>query len=156
MLDASEEIKGILNFEQLTDWLGTSGQPDRNQFQAISNAGYEAVVNLALPTSDNAIAEEGSIVTGLGMIYYHIPVAFEAPTKDNLTTFMTAMRSLEGKNIWEHCVVNARVSAFVYHYLRQEKNFDDKQARSKFLNRWEPKMDKVWLEFMAMGKQVRQ
>jgi hypothetical protein len=31
----------------------------------VREAGFEAVINLALPTSDNALANEGSVVTGL-------------------------------------------------------------------------------------------
>ena len=46
------ELNKITNFVQLTDDVGTSGQPEREQFKAISDTGFRAVVNLALPTSD--------------------------------------------------------------------------------------------------------
>jgi protein tyrosine phosphatase (PTP) superfamily phosphohydrolase (DUF442 family) len=147
--EVSEGVSGVYNFEQMTDWLGTSGQPKPDQFAAISEAGYDAVINLALPSSDHAIADEGSIVTGFDMAYFHIPVAFDAPTLDDLRTFIGVMRALEGRNVWVHCVVNARVSAFVNLYLRYEKGIDEEHARSKLLARWEPEMDDVWREFLA-------
>ena len=152
MTDATNKLSEIYNFEQMTDWLGTSGQPERGQFEAIADAGYQAVINLALPTSDNAIADEASIVTGLGMGYFHIPVKFEEPTVDDLRTFLGVMRALDGKNIWVHCVVNARVSAFVFQYLRYEKGVDDDSARSTLLTRWEPQMDDTWRNFLRIPK----
>ena len=38
----------FLNFIQLTDSFGTSGQPTAEQFADIAAAGYAAVVNLAV------------------------------------------------------------------------------------------------------------
>src|SRR5450756_117291 len=43
--------------------------------------------NLALPTSDNAIPNEGSVVTSLGMAYVHIPVDFKAPTQKDSVSY---------------------------------------------------------------------
>src|SRR5215510_14560038 len=60
-------LSEIYNFRAVGDRLGTAGQPTEQQFQAIRDAGYEVVLNIALPTSDNALPNEGSLVTGLGM-----------------------------------------------------------------------------------------
>jgi protein tyrosine phosphatase (PTP) superfamily phosphohydrolase (DUF442 family) len=146
------ELRDITNFVQLTDDVGTSGQPTREQFGAIAAAGYDTVVNLALPTSDHAIADEGGVVTGLGMRYVHIPVKFEAPTIDDLRTFVGVMRALDGKKVWVHCVVNARVSAFMYHYLRHVRLLDEAASRSVVLERWAPRMDDTWRAFLALGR----
>jgi len=43
----------------------------------IARMGYEAVVSLAMHDSEGAIPDEGSIVAGLEMSYFHIPVPFE-------------------------------------------------------------------------------
>ena len=112
------ELSAIKNFVQLTTDVGTSGQPKRDQFELIAKDGYSAVVNLALPTSDHAIADEGSVVTGFGMSYFHIPVDFAKPTVEDLRTFFGTMQALDGRKVWVHCVVNARVSAFMYLYLK--------------------------------------
>lgn len=144
------DLDGITNFVRMADDLGTSGQPRAEQFPAIAAAGYAAVINLALPTSDHAVPDEGSIVTGLGMRYFHIPVVWEAPTADDLRTFIGVMKALDGKQVWVHCVVNARVSAFVYHYLRHVRGFDEASARSPVLERWAPRMDDTWRRFLAL------
>ncbi|MGB1550728.1 MAG: phosphatase, partial [Parvibaculales bacterium] len=78
---------------------------------------YEVVINLAMHDADDAIAEEGSLVSKAGMSYFHLPVPWEAPTADHLKTFIGIMDALEDKKILVHCQVNARVSAFMLKYL---------------------------------------
>ena len=57
------------NYFQITEKVGTSGQPTADQFADIAAAGYGAVINLAMYNSDRAIPEEGNIVAEQGMIY---------------------------------------------------------------------------------------
>ncbi len=146
-------LKAITNYVPITDDIGTSGQPTQEQFADISAAGYQLVINLALPTSDNAISNEGSIVTELGMSYWHLPVKFDAPTLQELQLFCATLEAWRGKKIWVHCVVNARVSAFVYQYLRHARGLDLHAARSPILDKWEPKMDAIWKTFIGYSKQ---
>jgi len=148
------DTSAIFNFVQLTPDVGTSGQPTREQFAAIAQDGYAAVVNLAMPTSDNAIADEGSVVTGHGMSYFHIPVDFKNPTIDDLRTFIGTMQTLSGKRVWVHCAMNLRVSAFMYHYLKHVRGLDESSARSPVLDRWGPKMDAAWSQFLALDPAV--
>jgi len=147
------ELNQITNYVQLTPDVGTSGQPKRDQFAAIARDGFRAVVNLALPTSDHAIADEGSVVTGLGMSYIHIPVDFANPTLDDLRAFVGTMHAMDGRKVWVHCVVNARVSAFMYLYLKHVKQLDEGAARSPVLERWEPQMDETWKRFLQTPKE---
>jgi protein tyrosine phosphatase (PTP) superfamily phosphohydrolase (DUF442 family) len=76
---APESLNFIRNFLPLTDRVGTAGQPTTEQFSDIAAAGYEVVINLALPTSTYALPEEQSIVAGHGMHYVHIPVDSTRP-----------------------------------------------------------------------------
>jgi protein tyrosine phosphatase (PTP) superfamily phosphohydrolase (DUF442 family) len=140
----------IRNFVQMTDTVGTSGQPTVEQFGEIAKAGYSSVINLATPDSDDAIADEGTVVTSLGMKYVHIPVPFDAPTKQHLRSFIRVMRTIDGEKVWVHCVVNARVSAFMYHYLKIDKAYEDDAAKNQLLRRWEPKMDPAWIKFLQL------
>ena len=141
----------ILNFVQLTESIGTSGQPTPEQFAEIAAAGYSAVVNLALPDSHNAVANEGSLVTATGMTYVQIPVKWESPTLADLQRFIKTMRTFEGERVFVHCAMNMRVSAFMYHYLTVEKGLPRERARSPILEKWEPKMDEVWKRFLALS-----
>lgn len=139
-----------LNYHQATPDIATSGQPDRAQIHQIADDGYEAVINLAMHDSDNAIPEEGSLVASLGMYYFNIPVPFDEPTPDHLREFMGLMDVLAGKKVWVHCAVNARVSAFMYHYLTKKLGADEDAATSPLLAKWRGKMDDVWQEFMEI------
>ncbi len=140
----------ILNFIQLTESVGTAGQPTPEQFAEIARAGYAAVVNLAVPDSHNAVANEGSLVTATGMTYVNIPVKWEDPTLRDLQRFIKTMRAFEGERVFVHCAMNMRVSAFMYHYLTIEQGLPPVQARSPILEKWEPKMDEVWKRFLAL------
>jgi protein tyrosine phosphatase (PTP) superfamily phosphohydrolase (DUF442 family) len=148
-----DNLEQIYNYEKVTEQIGSSGQPTRDQFGLIKEAGYDAVINLALATSDNALPDEGNVVTALEMGYHHIPVKFDDPTVDDLRIFFRVMHALEQKKVWVHCVVNARVSAFLYHYLRYGEDLDERAARTALLDRWEPEMDDVWKSFLSISKE---
>ncbi len=143
-------LNAITNYVRMTDDIGSSGQPTREQFADIAAAGYQVVINLALPSSDHAIADEGSVVTGLGMRFVHIPVDFAAPTIADLRQFIGVMEAFRGSRVWVHCVVNARVSAFLYHYLSKVRGLPETECRSPVLEKWAPQMDDVWKAFLAL------
>ena len=79
------QLEAIRSFVELSEKVGTSGQPTSEQFIDVKNAGYELVVNLALPTSTHALPNEADIVTSLGMEYIHIPVDWEMPQVSSST-----------------------------------------------------------------------
>lgn len=139
-------VDHIINYIFVTDEISSSGQPDIDGLHAIAAAGFGAVINLAMHDSKNAIPEEGSIVTGLGMTYHHIPVPFDAPKTSHLSLFISLMESLADVNVWVHCVVNYRVSAFLYLYLRW-KGIPEEKAQRAMLKGWEP--NATWREFLA-------
>jgi len=145
-------LADIYNHVRISDLIDTSGQPTREQFGRIAAERCTTVVNLAMPDSKNAIVDEGAVVTGLGMRYFHIPVNFERPTAEHLRTFIKVMRALEGEKVWVHCAFNWRVSAFMYHYLRFEKGVAAADARGPVLKAWEPEMPPVWVEFLKLEK----
>ena len=145
------DMENIINFYQITENIGTGGQPTIGELAEIAEANYSVVVNLAMHDSDNAISEEGDIVSSLGMKYIHIPVPFEAPTSDHLKKFFNVMDSFEDKKVFVHCAVNARVSAFMHQYLTLKKGVSSEQATSPLLNQWLPTMDSNWKSIMELA-----
>ena len=145
-------IEGITNFVQINPKIGTSGQPSKKQFSLIADAGYSIVINLTTPDSRFGISDEGSVVTSLGLTYINIPVRFEVPTLDDLRLFIRTMNALDGEKVWVHCAMNARVSAFMYHYLKNEKNLSEDEARTPLLERMLPRMPEVWKAFLKLTK----
>jgi len=140
-------LNHILNFVQIAPGLGTAGQPLREQFADIAAAGYEVVINLAMPTSDHAIPDEAAVVGGLGMAYIHIPVVWEAPQREDFEQFCEAMQRLVGRKVFVHCALNMRVSAFVFLYRVLRQGADPEVVQWDMLQIWEP--EGVWAEFIA-------
>jgi len=136
----------IYNYRAIGERLGTGGQPNEEQFRAVREAGFEAVINLALPTSDNALAHEGSIVTGLGMSYVHIPVDFKTPTSKDFRTFCDVMAAFDGRRVFVHCAANMRVSAFVFLHRVLHQRIGVAEAEQDMHAIWQP--DEVWGRFI--------
>ena len=143
-------MEDLLNFCQIAKNVGTAGQPTVVQLSDIAKAGYSTVVNLAMHDSDNAIPEDGNIVTSLGMTYIHMPVPFDAPTVDHVRKFFGIMDALGQESVFVHCAVNARVSAFMHQYLTLRKGVSSAQATSPMLQKWLPEMDDNWKSIMAL------
>ena len=143
---ASSSLADIQNFRAIDDRLGTAGQPGAEQFRVVRQAGFEVVVNLALPTSDGALADEGSIVTHLGMSYVHIPVNFENPAAQDFESFCRVMDSFASRRVFVHCAANKRVSVFTFLYrvLRRKVGITDAQKDLQAI--WEP--DEAWARFI--------
>jgi len=142
-------IEKITNYLQVSDRIASSGQPEDHQFKSIARADYQVVINLAMPNSENAIPEEGNIVTAHKMTYVHIPVPFEAPTIDHLRKFIKIMDVYSDRKAWVHCALNYRVSAFLYHYQRIQGETEE-QAQKAILPTWQP--NEVWQRFMAISR----
>jgi protein tyrosine phosphatase (PTP) superfamily phosphohydrolase (DUF442 family) len=139
-------LSEIYKFRGIGENLGTAGQPTGAQFQTIREAGFEVVINLALPTSDNALANEGGVVTGLGMSYVHIPVNFEAPSPQDFHAFCRVMEAFENHRVFVHCAANKRVSAFVFLHRVLHLSVSRSEAEKDLRAVWEP--DEVWSRFI--------
>ena len=63
---ATQELDEIYNYHALPQTLGSSGQPTPEQFAAIRAAGFDVVVNLAMPDSEKsrALLGQGRRVRG--------------------------------------------------------------------------------------------
>ena len=142
----NQGIAQIKNFIKISERIGTAGQPTEAQFSAIKDAGYEVVINLAMPTSTNAISNEGELVTSQGMEYVHIPVQWEAPTAEDLDDFFQVMKANQSKKVFVHCALNMRVSAFIYLFRIICQGVRSVDAEEQLHQIWEP--DKVWQEFI--------
>lgn len=144
-----EEIK---NYCRVSNQIATSGQPTQEQFPKIAEAGYQAVINLALPSSTNALVDEGAIVTSLGMAYFHIPVIWEAPRIDDLRLFFGVIEALGDRKFWVHCALNMRVSCFIYLYHKCVLKLPEEQASYPMVKIWQPQ--EVWQQLIEEAEIV--
>lgn len=146
MNSSSLRLSEIRVFRAVDDRLGTAGQPTEAQFQMVREAGFEAVINLALPTSTDALANEGSVVTGLAMSYVHIPVDFEAPAPRDFQAFCRVMEAFGDRPVFVHCAANMRVSSFVFLYRVICQRVARAEAERDLHAIWQS--DEVWSRFI--------
>ena len=138
------------NTYQVFDWLWTSGQLSERDIGELPAMEIGAVVNLALPTSSNALAGEAELVTRQGLTYVQIPVEWEHPEQDQFTQFVHALKAFEGRKVWVHCAKNMRVSAFIYLYRKLVLNEDDGTATFPMREIWAP--NDIWAAFIDKVK----
>lgn len=149
MADAKEEagLAGIRAFVAVDDLLATSGQPTREQFGALRAAGFDAVVNLAVATSDGALPDEPELARGHGMDHAHVPVDFEAPADADVEAFFAVMERWRGRRMLVHCALNMRASAFVYLW-RVRRRGESPAIAARALHRvWRP--EGSWAALLA-------
>ncbi len=137
----------IFAWRRLDDRLTSSGQPSEAQLQKLRDLGVVHVINLALHSHEKALPDEAATVAGLGMVYTHIPVAFDAPTEADFAQFCAAMAAAGEAKLHVHCIINARVSAFLYRYRRDVLGMDEAVARAAMETVWQP--GGVWAAFIG-------
>ncbi len=138
-------LEAIYNFLPLSDSIATAGQPTEAQFSAVKAAGYEVIVNLALPESTNALPHEQAIVESQGLKYVHIPVVWESPTMEDFQRFVTVLDTHSDQKVFVHCAANMRVSAFIYLY-RRLKGIPADTAQQDLQQIWTP--NETWQAFI--------
>jgi protein tyrosine phosphatase (PTP) superfamily phosphohydrolase (DUF442 family) len=142
----SESLESIFNFSALSATLITSGQPTEQQLATAKEAGYQTVVNLAMGSAHNALADERATVESLGMRYVHIPVEFDRPTQEDFDRFCDLMKENGDRPLLVHCAANFRVSAFMYSYRQIYLGWGADDAISDLHKIWTP--NAVWQQFI--------
>jgi protein tyrosine phosphatase (PTP) superfamily phosphohydrolase (DUF442 family) len=112
----------------------------------LKDAGYELVINLVPSSSPEALPEEQSVVTSLGMEYCYIPVIWDAPASQDLKQFFAVLNQNPARKVFVHCVLNYRVSAFVFLYRVMVQGIKIEKARQSMLEIWEP--NPTWQRFI--------
>jgi uncharacterized protein (TIGR01244 family) len=143
----------VKNFVAIDDDLATAGQPTAEQMRRFAEAGFEAVVNLAMADSTPDLEGEAALVRDLGLAYHHIPVVFKAPTLEDLERFFQVMDQCRGKKVLVHCAANYRVSCFVSLYGQARLGWSSEKARSHIARLWQP--DPVWANFLRSARRER-
>ncbi len=141
-------LEDIRNFLRLSDHLLSSGMPSAEQLAEVAEAGVQVVINLALPTSEDALKGEDKIVEALGMEYVNVPVEWDNPTLENLTDFTHAMEAHRGKSILVHCQANYRATGFITLYRVNSLGWKKENAFKDLRRIWNPAEYPVWEKFI--------
>ncbi len=141
-------IRDIRNFLPLTENLLSSGMPTVEQMKSVADAGVKIVINLAPFDPEKDLANEGALVESLGMKYINIPVDWEAPTQQNLETFMNAMDEDGNKKVFVHCRANYRATGFITLYRILRLGWRKEEAFKDLRRVWNPDEYPIWKKFI--------
>ena len=133
-----EKMDDIFNYLSISDRIATGGQPTEQQLVSIKNNGYQVVINLALPTSENALPNEKQSVESLGMKYINIPIEFNNPQVEEFESFCKIMAEHQHRKIFVHCAANLRVSVFMYLYRQIYEGISQEEAQADLEKLWRP------------------
>ena len=134
------------NTHQVFDWLWSSGQLSERDISSLPALGIEVVVNLALPTSSNALPGEAELITRQGVAYIQIPVEWEHPKPEQFSQFVGVLNAFAGRKVWVHCAKNMRVSAFIYLYRKLILLESEEGASFPMRAVWSP--NETWQTFI--------
>jgi protein tyrosine phosphatase (PTP) superfamily phosphohydrolase (DUF442 family) len=141
-----EDLDTITNFSRPTSEIYTGGQPTPDEITALGKAGFQIVINLAMANSPNALPDEQQLVQEAGMAYVHIPVEWEAPAKEDLLKFISFFQQYHAFKIFTHCVLNMRVSVFIFLYRVIVEKAPAEACWPAVLKIWQP--NEVWQQFI--------
>jgi uncharacterized protein (TIGR01244 family) len=140
----------IRNWQRRPDGITTSGKLEASDPARLAAIGVRHVVNLALDTHPEALADEAALLAAERIAYTHIPVPFDAPTPDHVTALAEALAAHPGPH-HVHCIMNFRVTAFLY-LLDRAAGVPEPEARARMAKVWNPLEDErapeVWRELL--------
>lgn len=137
----------ITAWHRLDGRLTSSGQPTREQLAELAPLGVTQVVNLALPSHEKSLADEATILAAAGIGYTSIPVDFAAPPEADYARFCEVMAALEGQTVHVHCILNLRVSAFLYRWRQDRQGVAQAVAAAEMERLWKP--GGAWARFVG-------
>jgi protein tyrosine phosphatase (PTP) superfamily phosphohydrolase (DUF442 family) len=149
----------IACWQRIDARLTTSGRLTIHDLDCLAGLGISRVINLALADSPGILPDEPEQLAARHIAYSHIPVPFDAPAQAHFDAFCTAMGTSERERVHVHCVMNWRVSAFVYRWHRERRGMGEAAARALLERQWTPETNDhkdapAWARFIA-GAQNR-
>ncbi|MCI0411376.1 dual specificity protein phosphatase family protein [bacterium] len=125
----AEDIKNlstIKNFGRIADHYYRGAQPEGQDYVDLAALGIRTVINL---TSDDAEADEKSLVENAGMNYYQIPMTtHQPPTTTQLTEFLRLVNDPASQPVYVHCVGGRHRTGLMTAVYRMTQGWDADQA----------------------------
>ncbi len=140
-------------WQRIDAGLTTSGRIEPADVACLAGLGVRHVINLALDTHPEALADEAQVMAAHGLGYTQIPVPFDAPDDSHFAAFCAALVRAEHP-LHVHCIMNWRVSAFLYRWHRDVQGMAEPQARALMERQWVPETNPhpdaaAWAAFIA-------
>ena len=150
------EPDDIRAWQRLSSRVTTSGVLGPQDAERLAAIGVRHVINLALASHPEALADEGEQLAAQNIAYTHIPVPFDAPDETHYRAFTEALDAIDGP-VHVHCIMNWRVSAFFYRWHCDACGMAEREARTLMERQWSPENNEhpdapAWAAFVAGEK----
>jgi uncharacterized protein (TIGR01244 family) len=129
----------IRHWQRRADGITTSGRLEAGDPARLAAIGVRHVVNLALDSHPEALADEAALLAAQDIAYTHIPVPFDAPGPDHVAALAKALAAHPGPT-HVHCIMNWRVTAFFY-LIDRAAGMPEAEARAQMARVWNPLED---------------
>lgn len=150
-MNLPDDPADIRAFQRRADGITTSGRLERGDPARLAAIGVRHVINLALDSHPEALADEAALLAAEGIAYSHIPVPFDAPRLEHVGALKAALAAHPGP-VHVHCIMNWRVSAFFY-LIDRAAGVPEAEARAQMAKVWNPLEDEaapaVWRALIA-------
>ena len=144
----------IRNWQRRADGITTSGKLEPHDPARLAAIGVRHVVNLALDSHPEALADEAALLAAEGIAYTHIPVPFDAPTPAHVAALEQSLAAHPGPHD-VHCIMNWRVTAFFY-LIDRASGLPEADARARMADVWNPLDDETapaaWRELLLSAQ----
>lgn len=137
-----EEIHdvGIRNLVQPEERIFTGGQPSKDQFKLLADAGVNHIVNLR--PDEEMSWDERAFVENLEMSYHSIPIAgAQGVTFENAERLQLVLENIGAQSVMVHCASGNRIGALVALHAGKNKGDIDaaiEEGKTWGLTRLEP------------------
>ena len=142
----------IYNYIQVSEQIGTGGQPTEEELRSAAVEGFTTVINLATFDPDHSLKDEAGLVQSLGMAYYPIPVEWSNPKESDFAAFESLLAQIKDRKTLIHCAANFRVTAFYSLYAQRRLGWSAAQADAFRAKIWQGSHYPVWEQFIARMK----
>ncbi|MFK8032065.1 MAG: protein tyrosine phosphatase family protein [Gammaproteobacteria bacterium] len=135
-----------INLLVYNDTFASAGMPDAKYIQRLASEGVDIVLNVAPPTSNGALENEPQLVANAGMTYLNIAVDWNSPTQKDVEQFLSFMQSHADDNVFLHCQMNMRATAFAMLHRVINQGVEPQSAMEDVHTIWQP--NHVWATLM--------
>lgn len=124
---------GIHNLAQPEELIFTGGQPSKDQFKLLADAGVNHIVNLR--PDEEMSWDERAVVENLEMSYHSVPIAGARDvTFENAERLQMVLENIGAQPVVVHCASGNRIGALVA--LHAGKNKGDIDAAIEEGKKW--------------------
>lgn len=147
-------VNEIYNYVKVDEHFSTAGMPLADQLEDAARQGFRTVINLATYNPEHSLENEAGLAESLGMAYFHIPVAWDAPQESDFETFARVMdeRLAADGRVLVHCAANFRATAFFGLYAQKRLGWDAQRAEALRAGIWQDADYPLW---EALIRQIR-